>query len=290
MLGLALERAAVAIAVHLAQASAVAEAQEGFAAITLEELIAGHAADVGAVAERASSFGSDLSIPRAVLLASIDPPQQSDIQSAALRTIAAASRATLGRDAIVWTRSETIAALLAPETDDAGERREIAESLRRELDERLRSVTVSIGVGRRVDSPAELPRSFVEASHAVDVGRWAKGRHVTEVYDELGLERLLAATPTDDLVEFVQRAIGPLVEYDRANHTELVKTLGVWLDTRNMAEAARQIHVHYNTFKNRLERVEAIVGPVLTDSALALECEIGIYIARHYDVPWETRS
>jgi purine catabolism regulator len=287
---LSLERAAVALAVRMAQASAVAEAHERFAAITLEELVAGYAGDGATVAERATSFGWDLFIPRAVLLASIDPPEEGDIPPAALNTIAAAARATLGRDAIVWTRSATIAALLAPDTDAPAERRSLAESLRRELDERLRSVTVSIGVGKRVDSPGELPRSFVEASHAVDVGRWAKGRHVTEVYDELGLERLLAATPTEDLAEFVERAIGPLVEYDRANDTALLETLAAWLDTRNMAQAARQIHVHYNTFKNRLERIEAIAGPILTDSARALECEIAIYISRHYDGPWKTRA
>lgn len=282
----ALERAADTVAVRLAQASAVAEAQERFAAISLEELVAGHAGDPAEVAERAISFGWDLVRPRAVLLASIDPPDEGTIRPAALDTIAAAARATLGRDAIVWTRSATIAALLAPDTDEPGERRRIAEGLRAELDQRLRSATVSIGVGRRVDTPGELARSFVEASRAVEVGRWAKGRHVTELFDELGLERLLAATPTDDLAEFVQRAIGPLVEHDRTNRTDLVDTLAVWLETRNMAEAARRVHVHYNTLKNRLERIEAIIGPVVTDAARALECEVAIHVERHYDVPW----
>ena len=60
----------------------------------------------------------------------------------------------------------------------------------------------------------------------------------------------------------------------------------MWLETRNMAEAARRIHVHYNTFKNRLERIEAILGPVVTDAARSLECEVAIYVARHYDGPW----
>lgn len=282
----ALERASMAIAVRLAQASAVAEAQARFAALSLEELIAGHPGDAAEVAERAISFGWDLGRPRAVLLASIDPPTEGSIPPSALGTIAAAARATLGRDAIVWTRSATIAALVAPETEAPAERRHIAERLRHELDLRLRSFTVSIGVGRRVDHPAALPRSFLEASRAVDVGRWAKGRHVTEVFDELGLERLLASTPTDDLAAFVHHAMGPLVEHDRSNHTDLVETLEVWLETRNMAEAARRIHVHYNTFKNRLERVEAILGPVVTDAARSLECEVAIYVARHYDGPW----
>lgn len=278
----ALERAAMGIAVRLAQASAVAEAQERFAAITLEELISGHATDVDDVIERAHSFGWDLQRPRAVLLASIDPVEEGPVPTAALSTIAAAARATLGPDAIVWTRSTTIAALVAPASAASSERRQIAEKLRSELDHRVRTVTLSIGVGRRVERADLLARSFVEASRAVDVGRWAKGRHVTEIFDELGLERLLASTPTEDLVEFVTHAIGALIDHDEAHRTDLVETLATWLETRNMAEAARRVHVHYNTLKNRLERIEDILGPVLTDAARALECEVAIYIHRHY--------
>jgi purine catabolism regulator len=282
---IALERASMGIAVRLAQASAVAEAQERFAAVSLEELISGHAGDVAEITERAITFGWDLSRPRAVLLASIDAADDGGpVPQGALAMIAAAARATLGPDAIVWTRSATIAALVAPATDEARDRREIAEALQRELDVRLTSVSVSIGVGRRVDTPASLPRSFAEASRAVDVGRWAKGRHVTEVFDQLGLERLLATVPPADLHDFVCDAIGPLVEHDTQTDGELVETLAVWLETRNMAEAARRMHVHYNTLKNRLERIEGIVGPVMADSARALECEIAIYITRHYEV------
>jgi purine catabolism regulator len=153
----AMERAALGLAVRLAQASAVAEAQERFAALSLEELISAHGS-ASDVAERAGAFGWDLNRPRAVLLASIDPPEEGPIPPNALSTIAAAARATLGRDAIVWTRSATIAALVAPETDDPAERRHIAEGLRRELDQRLRSVNVSLGDGPRVEKPAMLPR------------------------------------------------------------------------------------------------------------------------------------
>jgi purine catabolism regulator len=284
----AMEQAAIGIAVRMAQAAAVSEAQERFAAVSLEELISGHSRNVADVTERALSFGWDLTRPRAVLLASVDPPEQGSIPPAALNTIAAAARATLGPDAIVWMRTATIAALLAPDTDEPGERRQIADTLRKELDVRLRSVHVSIGVGRRVDRPALLARSFAEASRAVEVGRWAKGRHVTEVFDQLGLERLLAATPTDDLVEFVRGAIGPLSAYDRGNNTVLLETLAVWLETRNMAEAARRLFVHYNTMKNRLDRIEAIIGPVVDDAARALECEVAIYVDRRYGERWRS--
>jgi purine catabolism regulator len=281
----AIERASLAIAMRLAQASAVAEAEARFAAVSLEELVAGHPGAADAVAGRAASFGWDLRRPRAVLLASVDPPVESHVLRNALATIAAAARATLGPDAIVWARSEMIAALLAPESDAPGERRAIAERLRRELDARLQTVTVSIGIGRRAEL-AGLPRSFAEANRAVEVGRWAKGRHVTAVFDELGLERLLASAPPEELADFVQHAIGPLVLHDRLHRSGLVDTLEMWLRTRNMAESARRIHVHYNTFKNRLERIESILGPVVDDAARSLECEVALHVLRHYEGPW----
>ncbi|MPY95792.1 MAG: hypothetical protein GEV08_22880 [Acidimicrobiia bacterium] len=285
---LALEQAATAIGVRRAQARAVAAAQERFAALSLEELVSGHAAQRAEVVERASSFGWDLHRPRAVLLASVDPRPEGDTPQGAVAVVAAAARATLGRDAIVWTRGQTVAALVAPLTDEPAERRRIALGLQHELDERLRRATVSIGVGRRADGPTGLPSSFAEASRAVDVGRWAKGRHVTEVFDELGLERLLAACPTSELAAFVQAAIGALVDHDRQRDGALVETLAAWLQARNMAEAARRVHVHYNTLKNRLERIEAIVGPVLSDPAKALECEVAIHVAGNYDGPWRS--
>lgn len=257
-----------------------------FAAITLEDLISPDPHRNAQAIERAASLGWDLGRPRAVLLASIDPPVDAEVADRALTTISASARATLGDDAIVWSRSTSTAALLAPGDESTRQRRELADALREDLDRRVKSVTLSIGVGRCVDDPTGLPLSFVDAARAVDVGRWAKGRHVTELYDELGLERLFASVPQRDLHDFVLHAIGPLLEHDRQSRSDLVETLSTWLQSRNMAEASRQMFVHYNTFKNRLERIEAILGPVLGDSGRLLECEVAIYVARHYDGPW----
>jgi PucR family transcriptional regulator, purine catabolism regulatory protein len=283
---LALQRAAVALAVRMAHASAVAAEQERFASVSLEALIAGQGGDITDVIERAASFGWDLHRPRAVLLASIDPPARTESLRSTLAAVAAAARATLGQDAIVWERTATIAALVAPETVGSSERREMADRLRRELDQAIRTETISIGVGRRVDDPRDLPHSYGQAARAVEVGRWVQGRHVTEVFDELGLERLLATTPATDLAEFVDQSIGPLISYDRDHGADLVDSLAMWLQTRNMAEAARQMYVHYNTFKNRLDRIEMVLGPVIGDAARSLECEVAIHIFRHYDGPW----
>lgn len=256
-----------------------------FAALTLEQLIAGRPGIIEEALERSVSFGWDLDIPRAVLLSAVDPPVDPDAVGVALGTMAAAARATLGPGAIVWVRRSTVAALIDPVDDAASTRRQLADRMQRELDLRLRTVSVSIGVGRRVDDPHDLRRSFAEARRAVDVGRWAKGRHVTEVYDDLGLERLLASTSPEELADYVEQTIGPLVDLDRRQAGDLVESLAVWLETRNVAAAARRLHVHYNTMKNRLDRIEQIIGPVFDDPRRLLECEIAVYVHRHHLAP-----
>lgn len=273
-----------------AQARASIANAERFASVTLEELISGHREGADEIEERAASLGWDLERPRAVLLASIDPPMTATSNPTALPTMAAAARESLGEHAIVWTRSNAVAALLAPDSDSPIERRAIADRLRAILDQRVRSVTISVGVGRRVDHPRHLSRSFTEARRAVEVGRWVKGRHVTELFDELGLERLLSSTPQEELELFVAETIGPLAEHDRTRGGDLIATLSIWLETRNIAAAARRLDVHYNTLKNRLDRIEMVLGPILSTPSQMVECEVALHIARHHGIQAESAS
>ncbi len=74
---LALQRAAVAIAIRLVLARAAGNELDRFAQRSLEELISGRASNPTDVAERAISFGWDLTRRRAVLLASTEPSETS---------------------------------------------------------------------------------------------------------------------------------------------------------------------------------------------------------------------
>jgi DNA-binding PucR family transcriptional regulator len=62
---------------------------------------------------------------------------------------------------------------------------------------------------------------------------------------------------------------GPLVvlrEYDASHRTELVVTLRAWLEHfGDVIAAARDVHIHKNTFRYRLERIETITGADLRD-------------------------
>jgi purine catabolism regulator len=272
----AVERAAVAIALRQVQARALAEAHESFIAVSLEELVSGQLRDRETLNERAATLGWDLEPPRAVVLAMPDAPASAAPAETTLRVLAAATRAALGPDAIVWVRSRGVAALVAPASPDPADRRRLVAALQREAAARLDGVTVGIGAGRPVADPLDLATSLREAALAFDVGRWQEGAGASRLFDDLGVERLLLSSPEADLDGFVDQTLGPLLEYDRSYEGELVATLQAWIDTRSVAETARRVFAHYNTIRKRLERIEELLGPVLADSRRLLDLAVAL--------------
>jgi purine catabolism regulator len=131
-------------------------------------------------------------------------------------------------------------------------------------------------VGRPVADPLELASSLREAVLAFEVGLWQEGAGAARLFDELGMERLLVSCSEADLDGFVDQTLGVLLAYDRSYDGQLVATLRAWIDTRSVAETARRVFAHYNTIRKRLERIEELLGPVLTDSRRLLDVAVAL--------------
>jgi len=273
----ALQFAATVAALRQVQARALVEDDRRFQAVCLEELVSGDLKDRSVLSERAAAFGWDLSLPRAVLLA--QPESSSGGDADVVRSLADAARAALGGTAIVWERSTQAAALLTPRGSDPGALEEAAAALRREAARRLPATAVSIGVGRVRDDPLELRESHAEARRALDVGRWRSPGEVV-VFERMGLDRLLAGVSDMELAAFRDLMIEPLAVYDRTHRSNLIGTLEAYVATRNAAEAARRLYVHYNTVRSRLARIEELIGPVLADTERLTDLAVALHIRR----------
>lgn len=273
----ALQFAATVAALRQVQARALVEDDRRFQAVCLEELVSGHLTDRSVLAERAAAFGWDLSLPRAVLLAQAESATGGDADT--VRSLGDAARAALGPTAIVWERSTQAAALLAPRGREVGALVEAASGLRREAGRRLPTTAVSIGIGRLRDDPLALRESHAEARRALEVGRWrSRGEVVT--FEQMGLDRLLASVPDPELSAFRDTMIEQLAAYDRAHRSNLVDTLEAYVATRNAAEAARRLYVHYNTVRSRLARIEELIGPFLSDTERLTALAVALHIHR----------
>lgn len=104
------------------------------------------------------------------------------------------------------------------------------------------------------------------------------GRHGIVDAAELGLlGALLDLARRGELPGSLTAAVDPLVAYDRARGTQLVRTAFAYLECDgDIARAARLLHVHRNTVRQRLDRIDRLLGadwnvsPRRLDTHLAL--------------------
>jgi DNA-binding PucR family transcriptional regulator len=65
---------------------------------------------------------------------------------------------------------------------------------------------------------------------------------------------------------FCRELLDPLAEQDAARGSELLPTLAAFLSSGGRwARTAEELHVHVNTLRHRLERVEALTGRSLDE-------------------------
>ncbi|MGI8310453.1 PucR family transcriptional regulator [Saccharopolyspora hattusasensis] len=107
----------------------------------------------------------------------------------------------------------------------------------------------------------------------------APGRAEVVVAAELASHEVLLASAPDELRRsYRQRLLADLIEYDSAHDSGLLRTLRVFLDcSGSWSRCAKRLHVHVNTLRYRIQRIEEITGrdlaefPSRVDFYLALE-------------------
>lgn len=285
----ALEHAATVAALRLVQERVLAEADRRFRAVCLEELVTGHVVDAGVLHERALAFGWDLTRPRAVLLAEVEELSGRRLNQLVgtpdegrLRThLAEAVRSALGRDAVVWERSAGAAALVTMHEGGRARLRADAAALQAEAGRRLPGAVVAVGIGQACADPLDLTRSHREALRALVVGRRAHGNGQVSLFEDLGLDRLLASCSESELAQFCEASLGRLIAYDVAHRADLVGTLETFLSCNgNVATAARRLFVHYNTLRNRIATIEHVLGLTLDGAEDRLSLGLALRIWR----------
>ena len=285
----AVEQAATVAALRLVQARGLAEVDRRFQVVCLEELVAGHVVDRGVLHERALAFGWDLTAPRAVLVAELtelDGRRLSQLagtpeEGRAWHRLAEAVTAALGRGAIVWQRSTGVAALVAPGRRGRESLLEAAATLQAEAARRLPGSVVAVGIGRTCEDPLDLAGSHREALRALAVGSRTRGAGHISLFEDLGLDRLLAGCSDGELTAFREATLGKLLAYDAAHQSDLVSTLDAFLTASgNAARAAQALFIHYNTLRHRLATIEQVLAIDLDDAEARLSLALALRVFR----------
>ncbi|GHH56161.1 PucR family transcriptional regulator [Lentzea cavernae] len=140
----------------------------------------------------------------------------------------------------------------------------------------LGSTRVLVGISSPVASRG-LRGAAEEAAHARRLGERRGGRTCVVAGEEIALHQLLLAGVPEELrTSLRRRLLGPVLDYDAEHGSDLVGTLKVFLDcSGSWTAAAARLHVHVNTLRYRVGRVEELLGADLAE----FEARVDLFLA-----------
>lgn len=95
--------------------------------------------------------------------------------------------------------------------------------------------------------------------------------------DSFGSLGLLLGASSESVADIVEATIGELLFYDESHSTELARTALAYLEkNRNVADTARELYVHENTVRQRLDRIKIILGSAWAAGTSALDVHLAL--------------
>lgn len=136
-----------------------------------------------------------------------------------------------------------------------------------------------IALSQKITQATDLPRQYRLATQSLQIAKHLGRRNGIFFYHEYALYApLLNNSTSADIDAFISATIGELIENDRTRKTELTKTLLTFMHQQQNARAtARKLKLHVNTIHNRLEAINAILGPWQLDSR-SLEIQLALQL------------
>lgn len=193
---------------------------------------------------------------------------------ARLADVMALSASAFRRDAQVAARGSRIYVLL-PQTQTRAATswvRGTMSAMRDELGVQLRAaIAAPAGLG-------EIGAARIEVDRVLD----SAARHPISVGQVTSLAEARTTVLLDEILTMVgreQRLVDPRIADLRAREPALAETLRVYLDSfGDVGAAARSLHVHPNTVRYRVRRIEELLSTSLADPDVRLLFSLGLRV------------
>lgn len=190
------------------------------------------------------------------------------------------------RAVISGTKSNLVVLLLEVKKKDPKQlRKEIlgeVTGLRKALEPLIKDGELTVSIGRFYPGIAGIQKSYKEALKALRIGKEIGYQGKNIYFHDLGIYRLLTLIEKkDELEEFLEENIAPLLRYDAEKNAELVQTLEMYFRCQgNAKKVSEKLFTHYNTILYRLERIQEITRLDLEDPEDRFNLEVALRIRK----------
>jgi sugar diacid utilization regulator/putative methionine-R-sulfoxide reductase with GAF domain len=252
----------------------------------LDDLLHGNVPDEAAIVRRAALLGCDIRQPAFVACFGVHvgrPAVTNDAPPAIARSVAdlieRLARKRFDQVLVAIRRGEVVAVLGAADRNHATVHSILEELLGTAIN-LLGGKPLVAGVGRRCAALADYADSFAEASTALELARSRPEPGQVLTPADLGLLAVLGrGQQRKPLRDLVTQALEPLVAADAQSGSEYLKTLHTYLNAdRHLERAACELHVHVNTLRYRLGKIQELLGVDLHDVDARFVLELALRV------------
>lgn len=297
-----LERIAMVCAVQMLNEQTVVETEQRLKGEMLEELFS-EKGDTARVSSKLASLGYNLKTPHYVLVFEIQASsafgrdQSIEVQDED-RYLEVRTRVTewirksvegMGYRALISTKLNYIHTIISREmlrkkgVEIKPFAEQFIEKIRQEYDSP--NLKLFIGISTLCEDHMQFYKRFQEAKKAIEMSKLKSGESSVILASELGyMTLLLNARSPEELERFALEKLGPLLEYDLENHSELLNTLYHYIECEcNLYKTAREINVSISGMRYRIKRIQELLNIDLNRASTRFEVQLSLEILRAYE-------
>src|SRR5215212_6543238 len=269
--------AARALEAELGKERVRLETELGVRGDFVDDVISGHHGSTELLLQRARYLGADLSSGALSVIVDIDDfagylgrrklkePAIQELKRRLADAVRLQAR-ELFSNFLLGPRSDNVILFLGPSDEPSENLTEkalnLATRVQRYVKGLLPDLTISVGIGRFKNDPAELSDAHSEAEVALEIGHRINGPSSISTFEQTGTYKLLFRVLQEDpeeLESFYAETLAPVVSYDSRYGTELVQTLTTYLgNDASTAKTAADLFAHRHTIRYRLDRVREL--------------------------------
>jgi GAF domain-containing protein/sugar diacid utilization regulator len=273
-----LERSALVFSVSLLFERTFQDAQYRLQLELIDDLLSPRAENTAALARRAGQFGLANHLQLVVRVVGVGDDQRQ-------RALSVLRRRAEELPGIIALH-ESHLCIIAPfergehRSNEAGGAADTGQSIIEAL--RRHRITASVGTSEPVTGFAGLSAAHTEA-YTVLRALQALSRN-GEAADRAALGTagmLLGAMDSPFAEQLLTAQLGPLLGYDERRGTELVLT--AWTFQENggaIQETADSLHIHPNTLRQRLDRIDSLIGAAWRRGSRSLDVQVALRLWR----------
>ncbi|WP_187292133.1 PucR family transcriptional regulator [Bacillus sp. 1NLA3E] len=147
------------------------------------------------------------------------------------------------------------------------ENQELTGQEQERLNTYLNACDMAAGFSMCFHDPCQIKRHYQQAKDALDIGLSLQKPGKVFFFQQLSIYRLFElGNKTTDITDYLHPAVFCLVNYDKENHTEFMKTLYYYIiNLKALLKTKEILYIHRNTLVYRINKIQEITNIDLHD-------------------------